>query len=158
MLGGRLTWCEASLSLIACQAREVSRQLSDVMQAVLLGFNTSQNVYALLSLSAPIYNYTTNTVFFNYLLKTPTVAANTNATNGWLINFFTNSPESVSGAVAMLAVPAGGVTLFTPSLLTTIPCVSTQAVPKGSCTIYNAPDSTCSTGGHGQWINGTFCG
>ena len=90
-----------------------------MLQGILLGFNTSANVYILMSLSAPVYNYTTNTVNFNYLLKTPNATAATNATNGFLVNLFVTQPDSVSGAIPMTAIPKETI-LFTPSLLTTM--------------------------------------
>ena len=127
-----------------------------MLQAVLLGFNTSANVYILMSLSAPVYNYTTNTVNFNYLLKTPNATAATNATNGFLVNLFVTQPDTVSGAVPMTDIPKETI-LFTPSLLTTIPCTNSANVTAGSCTINNSPTTACATALHGQWKNGTFC-
>ena len=127
-----------------------------MLQGILLGFNTSANVYILMSLSAPVYNYTTNTVNFNYLLKTPNATAATNSTNGFLVNLFTTQPDSVSGAVPMTAIPKETI-LFTPSLLTTVPCTNLANVTAGSCTINNGPGSACQTALHGQWKNATFC-
>ena len=124
---------------------------------MLLGFNTSANVYILMALSQPVYNYTTATVNFNYLLKSPASEQNSNSTNGWLINLFINQPDYISGAVPMTTV-SKEVTLFTPSLLTTIPCVTNPNVTKGSCTITNSPGTVCASAGqHGAWVNGTFC-
>ena len=127
------------------------------MQAILLGFNTTNNVYILMTLSAPVYNYTIATVNFNYLLQSPTVAATANATNSWLINLFVSNPDFITGAIPMTNITKEA-TLFTPSLLTSVPCQATPTVPKGSCSTINAPGSTCATAGqHGAWLNGTFC-
>jgi len=127
------------------------------MQGILLGFNTSANVYILMSLSAPVYNYTTATVNFNYLLQNPVTAQANNATNGWLVNLFVNQPDFVSGAIPFTNITKE-VTLFTPSLLTTVPCVTNPVVAKGSCTITNSPGTVCAAAGqHGAWVNGTFC-
>ena len=58
---------------------------------VLLGFNTSANVYMLLALSAPTYNFTTNTVTFNFSSVTPAAATASQATNGFLANYYLTS-------------------------------------------------------------------
>ena len=123
----------------------------------MLGFNTTNNVYILMTLSAPVYNYTIATVNFNYLLQSPVNTALANSTNSWLVNLFVGNPDSVTGVVAMTNITKEA-TLFTPSLLTSIPCASTPTVPKGSCSIINSPGSACASAGqHGAWANGTFC-
>lgn len=45
---------------------------SPAPQGMLLGFNTSANVHMFLSLSGPLYNFTTNTVGFNFTLTNAT--------------------------------------------------------------------------------------
>ena len=128
-----------------------------VVQAILLGFNTTNNVYILMTLSAPVYNYTIATVNFNYLLKSPVTTAAANSTNSWLVNLFVGNPDFITGAIPMTNITKEA-TLFTPSLLTSIPCLANPAVPKGSCSITNSPGSVCAGAGqHGAWLNGTFC-
>jgi hypothetical protein len=121
---------------------------------VLLGFNTSANVYMLLSLTGPIYNFTTNTVAFNFTTIAP-AAANANAsTNGFLANYYLTSLGDSNTLPYTLTQPSA--TLFTPTLFTTIPCSITGAGQPNACSL--AGKGACSGQGHGVWRNGSFCG
>lgn len=127
------------------------------MQAILLGFNTTNHVYILMALSAPVYNYTIATVNFNYLLQSPAVVAANNATNSWLVNFYVGNPNYVTSVESMTNITKEA-SIFTPSLMTSIPCAATPVVPKGSCSAINSAGTICATAGqHGAWVNGTFC-
>ena len=127
------------------------------LQAILLGFNTTNHVYILMTLSAPTYNYTIATISFNYLLQSPTLAAAANATNSWVVNFYADTPNYVSSVESMTNITKEA-TIFTPSLLTSITCGSNLVVPKGSCTTAGGPGTPCALATqHGTWINGTFC-
>lgn len=122
-------------------------------QAVLLGFNTSYNVYMLLTLSAPIYNFTTNTLAFSYLITDPSKAANS-ANNSFVANYYINANDS--GVLPVTAVNSQLFTLFTPSLFYTVPCNTTSAaVPIGSCT--TVKQSACAGAPQGVWRSGVFC-
>lgn len=122
-------------------------------QAVLLGFNTTYNVYLLLTLSAPVYNFTTNTLAFNYLLQNPGAAKGNTATNGYVANYYINATDS--GVLPVTSINSQ-LTLFTPSLFYTIPCSTTDTpVPIGSCT--TSRKGVCANGAQGVWKEGTFC-
>ncbi len=121
-------------------------------QATLLGFNTTYNVYLLLTLSAPVYNFTTNTLAYSYLLNNPGTAKGTAATNGFVANYYINATDS--GVLPVTSINSQ-LTLFTPSLFYTIPCASDPAVPLGSCT--TSRKGPCANSPQGVWKEGIFC-
>ncbi|BDA44733.1 hypothetical protein COCOBI_06-2110 [Coccomyxa sp. Obi] len=129
-----------------------SQWFAPAPQAVLLGFNTTFNVYMLLTLSAPVYNFTTNTLAFSYLITDPAKAANS-ANISFVANYYINANDS--GVLPVTSVNSQ-LTLFTPSLFYSIPCNTTDAtVPIGSCT--TVKQSACLGAPQGVWRAGVFC-
>lgn len=123
------------------------------MQGLLIGFNTTYNVYALVTVSQPVYNFTTNTVTFGYLLGNPNTAIANSATNGFAINYYLTANDS--GVLPVTGIEKQ-TPLFTPTLFYTIPCtVADGPVPPGSCTLSRT--GVCTDVQRGQWKNATFC-
>ncbi len=124
-----------------------------LVQGVLIGFNTSYNVYALVTLSQPVYNFTTNTVTFSYLLGNPAAARVNSAANGFVTTYYTTANDS--GVLPLTSIDKQ-TPLFTPTLFYTIPCATADGpVPAGSCTL--SKTGVCANTQHGMWANSTFC-
>ena len=100
---------------------------------VMLGFNTSANIYMLLTLSQPLYNYTTGTVSFNYTVVNTAAAQANAAANGFLVNYYLSNQGDSS--VEAFAPTGTGATLFTPTLFYTIPCAVTGPPAPNRCTL-----------------------
>jgi hypothetical protein len=82
---------------------------------MLIGFNATYNVFLLLTISQPVYNYTTSTVSFSYVLDDPSAAAANSGMYGFVANYYMT--QSDTGVVPLTNVTKP-TPLFTPTLST----------------------------------------